>query len=354
MSTALGTRHRLCYYKGLMPFLSILLFILVCLVLFSAFFSASEAALIALNKIRLRHMLEQKKRGAARVWRLISRMDKLIATILVGNTLVNTAAATISTVIFTHYFGENGKGLLIATVVTSAVLVIFGELVPKVMATNHPEGTAFILRHLVDFCISFFSPVTHLLTAISNAVIRLFGGNPHHRSPLVTEEEIRMMITIGKEEGFYGDNERKMLERIFHFDDTKVRDVMTSLEKMTAIPIDISAEDLENVLMEQGHNRIPVYEGSRDRIIGILYVRDLLYLFKNNALIHLSDLMSEPFFISPNHKVASLLLEFQRRKIQIAIVRDPKVNQIVGLVTLEDLIEEIVGEIEEASPGLER
>lgn len=337
-----------------MSFLSASLIVLLGLLIFSAAFSASETALIALNKIRLRHMLEQKKQGAPRVWKLVSRMDKLIATVLVGNTLVNTAIASISTILITNFFGEGGMGVLIATLATSAVLVLFGDMIPKVMATSHPEGTAFIFRHLVDYSVKIFSPLTYLLTRVANAFIRLFGGNPHHRSPLVTEEEMKMMITIGKEEGFYGDNERKMLERIFHFDDTEVRDVMTPIEKMTAIPIDISPEDLENVLMEQGHNRIPVYEGRPDRIVGILYVRDLLYLFKNSALIHISDLMSEPFFISPNHKVASLLLEFQRRKIQIAIVRDVKTGHVLGLVTLEDLIEEIVGEIEETAPGLER
>ncbi len=337
-----------------MPVISTLLFILVGLVLFSAFFSASEASLIALNKVRLRHLMENKKRGAARVWRLVSRMDKLIATILIGNTLVNTAIAAISTVIFTHFFGEGGKALLVATLVATIVLVVFGELTPKVMATNHPEGTAFIFRHLVDFFILIFSPVTNLLTKISNSLIRLFGGNPHHRSPLVTEEEMRMMITIGKEEGFYGDNERKMLERIFHFDDTEVRDVMTPLEKVIAIPLDIETEDLENVLLEQGHNRIPVYEGGKNHIVGILYVRDPLYLFKNSSLIHISDLMSAPFFIFPNMKVAALLIEFQRRKIQIAIVKDPKSERAVGLVTLEDLLEEIVGEIEEADPRLQK
>src|SRR6185436_2497769 len=132
------------------------------------------------------------------------------------------------------------------------------------------------VRHLVSFFLFIFQPVTNLLTWISNGVIRLFGGNPHHRSPLVTEEEIKMMIQIGKEEGFYGDNERKMLERIFHFDEIEVREVMTPFDDITAVPVDISEDELERVLMEEGHNRIPVYEGSKDNIIGVLYVRDLL------------------------------------------------------------------------------
>ena len=310
--------------------------------------------MIALNKVRLRHMVEKKKPGARRVYGLISRMDKLIATILVGNNLVNTGIAAIGTVILTNLWGEGTSGLFFATVLISIVLIIFGDLIPKTLAMSHPEGVAFLLRHIVSFCLLIFSPVTRLLTGVSNGFIHLVGGNPHHRSRLVTEEELRMMITIGKEEGFYGDNERKMLERIFHFDDTEVRDVMTHMEEITAVPLEIDPEDLENVLMEEGHNRIPVYQGDATRIVGILYVRDLLYLFKNKSLIHISDLMSAPFFVTPNFKVAALLLEFQKRKTQIAIVKDPKSEKAVGLVTLEDLIEEIVGEIEEIDTSLQK
>ncbi len=313
---------------------------------FSALFSASEAALISLNKVRLRHMMENKKRGARRVYGFISRMDKLIATLLVGNNLVNTAIAAVGTLIFTKLFGE-GQGLLIATVVMTVLLVIFGELTPKTLATSHPEGVAFFVRHFVSFCIFIFSPITRFLTAVSNGIIRVLGGNPHHRSPLVTEEEIKMMIRIGREEGFYGENERKMLERIFHFDEIEVRDVMTPLEKVVSVPVGVAVDDLENMLMEEGHNRIPVYDGSRQNIIGILYVRDILYLFKNSTLINLRDVISAPYFVAQNLKVAELLKEFQRRKIQIAIVRDAGSEKAMGLVTLEDLIEEIIGEIEE-------
>src|SRR3989338_480708 len=160
----------------IMPTTTSLVFTLCVLLIFSAFFSASEAALIALNKIRLRHMMEQKKRGAQRVYGLVSRMDRLIATILVGNNLVNTGIAAIATYIFTKIFGV-GNGLLISTFLTTVVLVIFGELTPKIMATNHPEGMSFFSRHLISFFIFIFGPITNLLTWISNGIIKLFGGN---------------------------------------------------------------------------------------------------------------------------------------------------------------------------------
>ncbi len=334
------------------PSISALAITLGVLFFFSAFFSASESALISINKVRLRHMMEGRRKGATRIYRMVSRLDKVIATILVGNNLVNTAIAAISTVIFTHYFGGEGIDLFFVTVLTTIVIVIFCDLTPKVMATNHPEGTAFLFRYVIEFFIALFSPLTRILTVISNAVIRLLGGNPHHRSPIITEEEMKMMITIGKEEGFYGENERKMLERIFRFDEIEVRDVMTALEKMISVPVTIDEEELERVLLEEGHNRIPVYRDTRDNVIGILYVRDLLYLFKNSSLIRAEDLLSTPFYVAPSKRVAELLREFQTRKIQIAIVRDPKTQKTVGLVTLEDLLEEIVGEIEEIDTTL--
>lgn len=329
-----------------MDHLSLFLIIIGILLIFSAFFSASEAALIALNKVRLRHLLEKEKPGARRVYGLISRMDKLIATILVGNNLVNTAIATISTALLTHYLGT-GEGLIVSTLCITVVIVIFGELVPKIFATNHPEGVAFFGRHIISILISLFNPVTHVLTWISNGFIRLMGGNPHHRSPLVTEEEIKMMIQIGKEEGFYGDNERKMLERIFHFDEIEVRDVLTPLEDIAAVALDMSEQEIERILLEEGHNRIPVYEGAKSNIIGIIYARDLLYLFKNSSLISVRDLMSAAYFVPPHKRASELLKEFQRKKIQIAIVKDTATQKAIGLVTLEDLIEEIVGEIDE-------
>ncbi len=329
-----------------------ILLIIFVLFFFSALFSASEAALIALNKVRLRHLVEKRKQGAARVYGLVSRMDRLIATLLVGNNLVNTGLTAIATIVLTNIWGEGTWGLLSATVVISIFLIIFGDLIPKVMATNHPEGISFLFRHVISFCIFIFSPVTRLLTMVSNGFIRLFGGNPHYRSPLVTEEEIKMMITIGREEGFYGDNERKMLERIFHFDEIEVRDVMTPLDKVISIPVDIDVEELERVLLEEGHNRIPVYKDTPSNIVGIIYVRDLLYLFKNSSLIHLNDLMSTPYFVPPHEKVNFLLKEFQRRKVQIGIVQDSATQRATGLVTLEDLIEEIVGELEETKKNI--
>ena len=157
------------------------------------------------------------------------------------------------------------------------------------------------------------------------------------------------MIKIGKEEGHLTDDERRMLEKVFHFDEIDVFEVMTPFEKMISIEVNIDEDTLANILMEKGHNRIPVYDKEPQNIIGILYVHDLLYMIKNKELFRIEDLLSAPFYVPPDKKASVLLKEFQKRKIQIALVR-AKTGRIMGLVTLEDLIEEIVGEIEEVTP----
>jgi putative hemolysin len=326
-------------------FLSITLVILVIL---SAIFSGTEAAYISLNKVRLRHLIEKKKRGAEHVYRLVSHMDELITAILICNNLVNTAIATITAVMFVGILGPE-RGVLVSTLVATIVLLVVCETTPKIYATNHPELVTFAFRHPIQLLVSFFRPVVKISTMISNRIIKFGGGKPRSRTPLVTEEEIKLMIRVGKEEGYYADSERKMLERIFHFDEVEVMDVMTPFEKMVSIDVNICDDDLANLLMEEGHNRIPVFEGNPQNIIGILYVHDLLYLYRNNKLVKLRDLLSAPFEVSPTKKVSILMREFQNKKIKIAIVRAQN-NRVMGLVTLEDLIEEIVGEIEEVTP----
>lgn len=326
-------------------------FLLACILIFlmflSALFSATEAAFLAINKIRLRHMRDKKVRGAEHVHRLSHKMEEVITTVLVCNNMANTAIAAIGAVIFIGWFGPQW-GVFFSTVVVTIVLLVFCETTPKIFATRHPELVAFSIRHLVTFLIVIFKPLVWISNKISSFVINL-GGKARKRTPIVTEEEIKLMIRLGKEEGFYTDTEIKMLERIFHFDEIDVFEVMTPFDKMISIDIHFDEDALANTLMEKGHNRIPVYDKDPQNIVGILHVHDLLYLFKNQQLIHVQDLLSAPYFVQPDKKVNVLLKEFQAKKIQIAIVRS-KNNKVMGLVTLEDLIEEIVGEIEEVTP----
>jgi putative hemolysin len=314
----------------------------------SAIFAAAEASFLALNKIRLRHMRDKKMRGAEHVHKLTSRMEEVITTILFCNNMANTAIAAVGGVMFVQWFGAQW-GVLFSTFAVTIILLIFCETTPKIFATHHPEIVAFNLRHLITIMIFIFRPIVNISNKISMMVIGMGGGKSKKRAPVVTEEEIKLMIRLGKEEGYYTDTEIKMLDRIFHFDEIDVFEVMTPFDKVFAIDIHFDEDSLADMLMEKGHNRIPVYDKDPQNIVGILHVHDLLYLFKNNELIHVQDLLSAPYFVTPDKKVNVLLKEFQAKKIQIAIVRSVN-GHVMGLVTLEDLIEEIVGEIEEVTP----
>ena len=315
------------------------------LLVVSAFFSLSETALISLNKIRLRNLMNKGSKNAKLVYALLSNPDRLITSILVGNNVVNTAISVLIAFVLIHIYGED-IGMVLATVIGAMVIVVFGEIIPKVFAVQHAEKTSLKIVVPLKVILAILAPVTRVFYAIGSGVIKVFGGEVK-RGPLITEEEIRLMIELGKEEGVLGDEERKMLHKIFEFGDTLVNEVMVPKEEIIAIDIEASAEDLLNLLVEEGHSRIPVYKGSPDNIVGVIYARDLLYIWQNKGLVIIPDLVRQAYFVQKNKRVSDLLKDFQRMRVQIAIVTDEK-KQVIGLITLEDLVEEIVGEIDES------
>jgi len=325
-----------------LPVVFVLLFILACL---SFLFSASETSIIGLSKIRLRHLVEKGKRGAKRVEKLITKLDKVIAAILIGNNVVNIAASAIVTGIFVEIYGYKW-GVIISTFVTTFFVLVFCEITPKILATKHTEKTAFFTAPLMEVFIKLFNPVIVFFIGISNLILKVFRVGPTKRSPLITEEELRTMIEVGKDEGVLSDEERKMLHRIFEFGDTRVEEVMVPKEKIVGVNINFTQEELLNIFAEEGHARLPVYSGSTENIVGVIYARDLLYILRDKGLFLLQDLLHKAYYVPTSMRVNELLRRFQIDKIQMAIVVDEH-QKAVGLVTLEDLIEEIVGEIGE-------
>jgi CBS domain containing-hemolysin-like protein len=198
----------------------------------------------------------------------------------------------------------------------------------------------------MEMVLKLFGPIIPFFIGISNFILRILNIQPPKRSSLITVEELRLMIEVGKEEGVLSDEERKMLHRIFEFGDTKIGDVMVPKDKMVAVNINITSDELLNIFVEEGHSRLPVYNGVIENIVGIIYASDLLYILRDKGLFLLQDLIHSACFVKSNMRVNELLRKFQAEKIQIAIVSDEH-NKAAGLVTLEDLIEEIVGEIEE-------
>lgn len=319
--------------------------ILIILGVLSFFFSASETSIIGISKIKLRHMVQKGIKGAANIQRLVSKLDKVIAAILIGNNIVNIAISSIVTGIFMEIYGHSW-GVIISTFVTTLVLLIFCEITPKILAAKHAEKAAIIIAPLMEVVLIIFRPLTIFFIGISHFILKIFGLSTSKKSPIITEEELRTMIEIGKEEGVLNEDQRKMLHRIFEFGDTKLIDVMVEKDKIVAVDINISSDSLLNIFVEEGHARLPVYKDHKENIVGIVYAQDLLYILREKGLFLLQDLLHEASFIPCNTRVNDLLKKFQTEKMQIAIVVD-KDKKLLGLVTLEDLIEEIVGEIEE-------
>ncbi|MDD5477182.1 MAG: hemolysin family protein [Candidatus Omnitrophica bacterium] len=319
--------------------------ILIILAVLSFFFSASETSIIGLSKIKLRHMVQKGITGASSIHRLVSKLDKVIAAILIGNNIVNIAVSSIVTGIFVQVYGYRW-GVVVSTFVTTMVLLIFCEVTPKILSAKHTEKMALITAPLMEVVLVIFKPLIIFFIGISNFILKIFGLSVAKKSPLITEEELKTMIEIGQEEGVLTQDQLKMLHRIFEFGDTKLTDIMVPKEKIIAVDINTTSNDLLNIFVEEGHARLPVYKESKDNIVGIVYAQDLLYILREKGLFLLQDLLHEACFVSSSTRVNDLLKRFQTEKRQIAIIVD-KDRKTLGLVTLEDLIEEIVGEIEE-------
>jgi Mg2+/Co2+ transporter CorB len=319
--------------------------ILITLVALSFFFSVSETSIIGISKIKLRHMLQKGIKGAASIQRLVSKIDKVITAILIGNNIVNIAVSSIVTGIFVKIYGHSW-GVIISTFVTTFVLLIFCEVTPKILAAKYTEKSAIIVAPLLEVALIIFRPLVVFFIGISHFILKIVGLGTSKKSPIITEEELRTMIEIGKEEGVLNEDQRKMLHRIFEFGDTKLVDVMVGKEKIVAVDVNTGSDSLLNIFVEEGHARLPVYKDRKENIVGIVYAQDLLYILREKGLFLLQDLLHEVSFVSSDTRVNDLLKKFQVEKMQIAMVVD-KDKKLLGLVTLEDLIEEIVGEIEE-------
>lgn len=290
-------------------------------------------------------MIAKGMKRAKSIQQMVTKLDSFIAAILIGNNFVNIAISAIITAVFIQIFGYNW-GVVIATFCSSLLILIFCDITPKILATKHTEKIALFAAPLMELFIKIFYPVIIFFTRISSFILKLLRVEPSKRSPLITEEELRMMIEIGKEEGVLSDEERKMLHRIFEFGDTRLNEVMMPKDKIVAVNIKTNPQDLLNIFVEEGHARLPVYEGSIDNVVGIVYARDLLYMLRDKGLFVLHDLLHPAYYVPGSMRVNELLRKFQADKVQIAIVVDEH-KKTLGLVTLEDLIEEIVGEIEE-------
>lgn len=311
---------------------------LVFLVFLSGFFSGSETALVSVNRIRLKKMVEEGRREAVIVENLLDHPNKLLATILVGNNLVNIAAAAIATSLAIEYYGSRGVG--IATGIMTFLVLVFGEITPKSYAIQNAEKISLRIARIMSFLVRTLYPIVRVLTAITKPIITRLGGEMH-LTPYITEEEIKMLVEVGEKEGVIEKGEKEMIHGIFKFGDMEAKEVMVPRIDMKCLSVGDTVEKAVDYVLKTGYSRFPVYEKNVDNIVGILYSKDL---FGRPPREQIKSLLRPAYYIPESKKLDEILREMQEKKTQMAIVVD-EYGGTLGLVTLEDILEEIVGEI---------
>ncbi len=315
----------------------ILLFI-ICILL-TAFFSSSEVALISITRAKVRTLVNEGLPGSDAVAALKESPEHLLITILIGNTVVTTAAASIATAVAIQIFGDIGVG--IATGFVIIMLLVFGEIGPKIYAARASDSFALTIAPVILFFSRIFTPVIWLVERISPK----FGIGKEVAEPAVTEEEIKEWIDVGKEDGTIEQGEQDMLYSVLEFADTTAREIMTPRVDVIAMEDTVSFEEAIRVFNESGFSRIPVYHDQVDNITGILNVKDVFSaMVSHRKDSTIKEVMYDPMFVPETKKIDDLLKELQVKRVQIAIVLD-EYSSFVGIVTVEDILEEIVGDI---------
>ena len=316
-----------------------LILILLILVCGSAFFSASETALTSLNKIKLRNMAEENVKNADKVQKLIDDPNRLLSSILIGNNLVNNAAAALTTMIAVSLLGgQSGVGA--ATMIITIIILIFGEITPKTLASQNAEKVSLAVSNIISVIVVISTPVVKVMNLITNVLIKVLGGNSTEKTPTITEAELKTMVNVSHEEGVLEVDERRMINNVF--EDLKAKDVMTPRTDMVCVEDTITYDEIVSIFKEERFSRLPVYHESVDNIIGILYVKDIIFIDEQHFKI--TDYMREPFFTYESKPISELFSEMRGNRIRAAVILD-EYGGTSGLVTLEDLVEEIVGDI---------
>lgn len=318
--------------------------LLVFLILCSAFFSSSETGILSLNRYRLRHLSKQGHRGAKRVSALLSRPDRMLGTILIGNTFANILASSLATVLALQLWGD--AGVAIATLLLTFLLLIFGEIAPKTFAALRPEAVAYPFSLPLILLLKLFYPLVLLLGWISNGLLRIFGIDPSSkRNDSLSTEELRSVVRESEHEL---PNRQNMLLGILNLDNITVNDIMIPRNEVTGIDLDDNLDEIITQLRTTSHTRLPVFRSDINQIEGVVHMRHIARLLTHNQLTKeaLLGACHTPYFIPESTPLSTQLINFQKEKRRIGIVVD-EYGEALGIVTLEDILEEIVGDLKQ-------
>jgi putative hemolysin len=311
----------------------------------SACSSAAETALTSVSRIKIKNMVEEGDATAAQIGHLLAEPNKFLTTILIINNVAVIVASTLATILAIKL--STSWGELISTLLIALVVLIFCEITPKTAAVQNPERWARALIKPVIGAAWLLTPVIAALSAITSGLVRLLGGRVSRRGPFVTEDELRMLVAVGEEEGIIEEEEREMIHSIFELGDRPVREVMVPRIDMVTLESDDTLDEATTLIMQGGQSRIPVYEDTIDNIIGVLYAKDLLRQLRlGNTQDKVRDFVRPAYFVPESKKLDDLLHELQHQRVHMAIVVN-EYGAVAGLVTIEDLVEEIIGDIQD-------
>ncbi len=317
--------------------------LLIVLLILSVVFSSSETALMSLSKTRLRTMVEEEKKGADRIQKIMEDPKKLLTTILIGNNVVNISASSLTTSIVLDMTGGKGSMVAIATFALTFLILIFGEITPKTVASQNSEKISLLVAPFIGVCIVIFAPIAFVLNKISGVFIGLFGVGDNENQLTITEAELKTIVDVSHEEGVLENDEREMINNVFEFGDSTAKEIMTPRTEIIAVENNATYEEIIKVFEEEKISRVPVYNETVDDIIGTLYFKDIVFL-KDISNFNVNDYIREVFFTYESKSINLLLTDMRAKRVSLSVVLD-EYGGTAGLITNQDIIEEIFGDI---------
>lgn len=322
------------------PSAAIQIIVLIILLFGSAFFSSAETSLTTVNKIKMRSLAEDGNKRAKMVIKITDNSSRMLSAILIGNNIVNLSASALTTTIA---YKLGGSAVAIATGIITVLILIFGEITPKTIATINADKIALSYAYPIHFIMVVLTPVSIVVNVLSRGILFLLRVDPNARLNIMTENELRTIVDVSHEDGVIEEKEKEMIYNVFDLGDAKAKDVMVPRVNVTFADVESSYEELLEIFREDKFTRLPVYEETTDNVIGTINMKDLL-LFGNTKEFHIRDILREAYFTHEHKSISELLVEMRQASLNIAIVLD-EYGETAGLITLEDILEEIVGEI---------
>lgn len=323
------------------PETNLMILVIILLLLMSAFFSSAETALTTVNKMKIRSLADAGNKSAKILLKIFDNSPKMLSAILIGNNIVNISASSLMTIIAQTIWGN--YAVSIATGVLTILILIFGEITPKTLATVKSDSIAIKYAYIIYGLMWLLTPVIFIINILSSGVMALFRVDPKKKQITITENELRTIVDVSHEEGVIESDEREMIKNVFDFGDTCAKDIMIPRIDMCAIDVNCTYNELIKIFKENKYTRFPVYSEYIDNIIGIINVKDIL-LYKSDEDFNMTNYLRQPYFTYQHKNLSDLMLEMKKASVNITIVLD-EYGAATGLITLEDLVEEIVGDI---------